>query len=85
MPWDYNLSFGGFQGGGASDTINFPIDTPVSGVGMEDRPLINKLLEVDSYREKYHEYLNQIVDGYFKSGIFEETITTLDAKINDYV
>ena len=85
LPWDYNLSFGGFQGGGASDTINFPIDTPVSGVGMEDRPLINKLLEVDSYREKYHEYLNQIVDGYFKSGIFEETITTLDAKINDYV
>ncbi len=85
LPWDYNLSFGGFQGGSASDVINFPIDTPVSGVSMEDRPLINKLLEVDSYKEKYHEYLNQIVDGYFKSGIFEETITTLDAKINDYV
>lgn len=85
LPWDYGLSFGGFQGGNVSNTINFPIDTPVSGVGMEDRPLINKLLEVPEYKEKYHEYLNQIVDVYFNNGIFEETINALDAKINDYV
>jgi len=85
LPWDYNLAFGGFQGGNASNTINFPIDTPVSGVSMEDRPLINKLLEVPEYKEKYHEYLTQIVEEYFKGGIFEETINALDEKINDYV
>lgn len=85
LPWDYNLAFGGFQGGDASNTINFPIDTPVSGVSMEDRPLIGKLLEMPQYKEKYHEYLREIVDGYFNSGIFEETIKFLDAKINDYV
>ncbi len=85
LPWDYNLAFGGFQGGNASDTINFPIDTPVSGVSMEDRPLINKLLEVTEYKEKYHEYLREIVDGYFNSGLFEETIDYLNAKISDYV
>ena len=85
LPWDYNLAFGGFQSGDTSSVVNFPIDTPVSGVSMEDRPLLNKLLEVDEYRERYHEYLRQIVEGYFESGLFEKTIYDLDAKISEYV
>ena len=85
LPWDYNLSFGGFQSDSATDVVNFPIDTPVSGVSMEDRPLLNKLLEIDEYKEKYHEYLQEIVDGYFMGGIFEETVLAIDEKINDYV
>ena len=85
LPWDYNYSFGGFQSGSSTDVINFPIDTPISGVSMEDRPLINKLLEVEEYKEKYHEYLQEIVNGYFFSGLFEETINSLDNKINEYV
>lgn len=85
LPWDYNFSFGGFQSGNSIDVINFPIDTPVSGVSMEDRPLINKLLEIDEYRERYHNYLQEIVDEYFFSGVFEETIISLDEKINEYV
>jgi len=85
LPWDYNLAFGGFQSGDASSVVNFPIDTPVSGVSMEERPLLNKLLEVDEYRERYHEYLRIIVEEYFESGLFEKTIYELDAKINEYV
>lgn len=85
LPWDYGLAFGGFQSDSASDVVNFPIDTPVSGVSMEDRPLINKLLEVPEYKDKYHEYLQQIVDGYFVSGVFAETVMDLDAKVNNYV
>jgi len=85
LPWDYGLAFGGFQSDSASDVVNFPIDTPVSGVSMEDRPLINKLLEVPEYKHKYHEYLRQIVEGYFVSGVFAETVMDLDAKINNYV
>lgn len=85
LPWDYGLAFGGFQSGNASSVVNFPIDTPVSGVSIEDRPLLNKLLEVDEYKEKYHEYLQQIVDGYFESGLFESTINIIDNKINEYV
>ena len=49
LPWDYNLSFGGFQAGSASSAINFPIDSPVSGT-LEDNPLIANLLEVDEYK-----------------------------------
>ena len=68
LPWDYNFSFGGFQSGSASDVVNFPIDTPVSGVSLEDRPLFAKLLENEEYKARYHEYLNEIVNGYFSDG-----------------
>ena len=56
LPWDYNLAFGGFQAGSAASAVNFPVDTPVSGVKLSERPLIAKLLEVDEYKEKYHDH-----------------------------
>ena len=85
LPWDYNLAFGGFQSGNASSVVNFPIDTPVSGVSLEDRPLLGKLLEVPEYMELYHSYLQQIVDDYFNSGLFEQTIDSLYVLISSHV
>jgi len=85
LPWDYNQAFGGFQSNSAVDVINFPIDTPVSGVELSERPLLAILLENEEYLEKYHAYLNEIVTGYFESGQYENTITELDNLINTYV
>jgi len=85
LPWDYNLAFGGFQSGDASSVVNFPIDTPVSGVSLEERPLLGKLLEVPEYLELYHEYLQQIVDEYFNSGLFEQKVDSLNILISSYV
>lgn len=85
LPWDYNLAFGGFQSGTAASAVNFPIDTPVSGVDMAERPMLSKLLEVEEYSDKYHEYLQQILDGYFNNGTFEGTVNSVDALIKDYV
>lgn len=85
IPWDYNMAWGGFQSQDASDVVNFPIDTPVSGVSMEDRPLISKLLEVPEYLEQYHAYLQEIMDGYFADGAFEATVDALDAVISSYI
>ncbi|MHA7965894.1 CotH kinase family protein [Paenibacillus sp. CAU 1782] len=85
LPWDYNLAFGGFQSGSASDVVNFPIDTPVSGINLEDRPLLAKLLEVPEYLETYHQYLQEIVDGYFANGKFEQTVNNLSSMISEYV
>lgn len=85
LPWDYNLAFGGFQSGNASSVVNFPIDTPVSGVSLEDRPLLGKLLAVPEYLELYHGYLAELTQGYFNSGLFEETVDALDALISPYV
>lgn len=85
LPWDYNLSFGGFQSEDAADVVNFPIDTPVSGVSLEDRPLLGKLLEVPEYLELYHSYLKEIIDGYFSDGKFDEKVDSLDKLISAYV
>ncbi|WP_206098688.1 CotH kinase family protein [Paenibacillus silvae] len=85
LPWDYNMAFGGFMAGSASDVVNLAIDTPLSGVTMEERPILSKLLEVPEYKAKYHEYLQEIVDGYFADGKFEQTVQTLDKLITDYV
>lgn len=85
LPWDYNLAFGGFQSGNASDVVNYPIDTPVSGVSLEDRPLLGKLLELPVYMEMYHSYLQEIVDHYFNSGLFEQTVSAVNALISSYV
>lgn len=85
LPWDYNMAFGGFQSKGETDVVNFPIDTPVSGVNMEERPIISKLLEVPEYLEKYHQYFQEIVDGYFADGKFEQKIDELNALISEYI
>lgn len=85
LPWDYNMAFGGFQAGSASEVVNLAIDTPLSGVTMEERPILSKLLEVPEYKAKYHEYLQEIVDGYFANGKFEQTVQTLNNLITDYV
>lgn len=83
LPWDYNLSWGGFQSGNASDVINF--DTPVSGVEMSSRPLIEKLFENEEYLSSYHEYLQELVDEYFADGRFEAKINEISALIDEYV
>lgn len=85
LPWDFNLSFGAFQGGTADAAVNFPIDTPVSGVSLEERPLLNLLFENEEYTALYHSYLQKVVDGYFGSGHFEETINRLGALISEHV
>jgi spore coat protein CotH len=85
LPWDYNLSFAGFQSGTATSAVNFPIDTPVSGVELEDRPIIAKLFENEEYLARYHEILQEIVTGYFDSGLYINTIDEIDSKIASYV
>ena len=83
LPWDYNLSFGAFNIGTASNAINFPIDSPVTD-SLENSPLIGKLLEVDEYKETYHKYLQEIVD-YVNNGTYENTINEVNSLIADYV
>lgn len=85
LPWDYHLSYGAFQSGSTSDVVNAPIDTPLSGVTMESRPLLNALLSNEEYLSLYHQYLNQMVTEYFGSGVFEESVRALQTNISTYV
>ncbi|MDO5845569.1 MAG: CotH kinase family protein [Methanocorpusculum sp.] len=85
VPWDYNLAFGAFQSGSASDAVNFPVDTPLAaGLSASERPLIGSLLAVDAYAEQYHAYVREVAEKYFGAAMAER-IDYLDSLIGEYV
>ncbi|WRS28729.1 CotH kinase family protein [Oscillospiraceae bacterium MB08-C2-2] len=94
IAWDYNLAFGAFSGGGGNSQsgtdsttalINYPIDTPVSGTTLEDRPLLGKLLENETYLNLYHQLFGEFISSYFESGEFEQMIDSTISLIAPYV
>ena len=86
IPWDYNLAFGTFQGGGdATSSVNYPIDSPVSGGNAEDRPMIAWIFASEEYTELYHEYFEEFLAMYFDNGAFAEMIDDTKALIAPYV
>ncbi len=86
IPWDYNLAFGTFQGGGdATSLVNYPIDSPVSGSNTEDRPMIAWIFASDKYTEAYHEYFAEFVEKYFANGQLTKMIDDTAALIAPYV
>ena len=63
IPWDYNLAFGGFQGGSASGSVNDPIDAPLSVSGDGDRPMADWFVQGDAYADLYHAYFREFLDS----------------------
>ncbi len=121
LPWDFNMSFGGFGGGGgamgggrnaeggmAEDRIaarggmaegriveggmdgsggqstTLKIDEPTTG-NVEERPLISKLLAVEEYKEAYHGYIEEIVNGYLSTERFEARVEEIAELIRPHV
>ena len=83
IPWDYNLAFGGFQGGSASETINFAIDTPFSsGISTEDRQFFMALLENETCLQQYHAYLRQLAENYVQNGRLETVVASIRSQID---
>lgn len=80
VPWDFNMSFGGFGGGGNDATIG--IDEPIASGNIEDLPLINKLLSVDEYKEKYYGYIQEMMEMLEN---FEERVNEIKSVIKPYV
>ena len=86
IPWDYNLAFGGFMSmGGAESLVNYPIDSPVSGGDMSERPMISWIFENEEYTELYHTYFEEFIDTYFESGYFANMIEKVNKMISPYV
>ena len=85
IPWDYNLAFGGFQAASdASDVINDPIDTPVSGETTDSRPMLSWIFSDEQYTELYHQYFREFLTEYFDSGYFEELFDSVTEMIAPY-
>lgn len=86
ISWDYNLAFGGFQSAGsATDLVNYPIDTPVSGGTVDSRPMLAWIFDSEEYTSQYHALFAEWISSYFDSGIFEEFFDAVSAMIAPYV
>lgn len=86
IPWDYNLAFGGFQSsGGATALVNYPIDTPVSGGSIDERPMLAWIFASEEYTALYHQYFAEFIAGYFDSGYFSDMMDSVKAMIAPYV
>jgi spore coat protein CotH len=85
IPWDLNMSFGGFSlGVDRQRVIDFYIDEPTVGT-VADRPLVSRLLAVPSYLETYHGYLRELINGPFSPTVMEAKIDELANMIRPYV
>ncbi|ONI46971.1 hypothetical protein AN642_00020 [Epulopiscium sp. SCG-B10WGA-EpuloA2] len=83
LPWDYSSTFGILlMANNASDIINFPIDTPVYGIDIAERPILDVVLSNEIYADKYHKYLGEL--SIYLDNI-ENKFTELDLLINEYV
>lgn len=79
--WDYNMSIGGFsEDGGASVTVD--VASPVYNVDISQRPLIQKLLAIDEYYERYLGYLSSLT-GYLSN--FQSNVNELAEQIRPNV
>ncbi|TGY98357.1 spore coat protein CotH [Petralouisia muris] len=86
IPWDYNIAFGGFESaGGASNLVNYPIDSPVSGGNVEDRPMISWIFADEEYTELYHQYFAEFISEYFDSDYFTEMMDNVSSMIAPFV
>lgn len=86
LPWDYNLAFGGFKSADdATSLVNYPIDSPVSGGSVEDRPMIAWIFANEEYTELYHEAFSEFISEYFNSGYFETMFDETVSLISPYI
>ncbi|MBR2566129.1 MAG: CotH kinase family protein [Paenibacillus sp.] len=65
-----------------TNATNVSVDEPVLGISMDDVPMINNLLAVPEYKEKYLTYVNELTD--YLEGI-QDRITALADEIRPYI
>ena len=85
IPWDYNLAFGGFQSSDAAGAVNEPIDTPVSGGALSDRPMIAWIFDSEAYTALYHQYYQAFLDQCLESGWLRDLLDSTAAMIAPWV
>jgi spore coat protein CotH len=79
LPWDLNMSIGGF---GGSSPEGFDLYNPISGNGGSQLPLITKLLSAPEFKDQYKSYVSELI---MLLDDFDERVKVLDELINQYV
>ncbi len=85
LPWDYGLAYGCFLRINASRVINDPIDTPI--FYKQDgfvRPMFDWVVNNTEYKEKYHQYLKELLD-YLEEIDIENRIDSLANMMYPYL
>lgn len=90
IAWDYNLAFGGMGAGGmegssATAAVNSPIDSPVSSGELSERPMVSWIFSQEEYTERYHQMLEELMEGFFESGAFTSLVEETAELISPYV
>ena len=85
LPWDYNLAFGGFQTADTSGAVNEPIDTPVTGGSLEDRPMAAWIFRSEEHTALYHQYYGEFLSSLLESGWCDALIDETAAMIAPYI
>lgn len=56
--------------------IVLKIDEPTMGL-ISERPLLDKLFQLGEYKEKYHQYIEEIITDYLEPESFEKELLEL--------
>jgi spore coat protein CotH len=85
IPWDLNMTFGGFDSGLSEDQLlDFYIDEPTSA-SVDQYPLVEQLIDEPEYLATYHSYLKQLIEGPFSVEHMTARINQIADLIRPYV
>jgi len=85
LPWDFNEAFGTFNMGiDREGLINYYIDEPTCGP-VSERPLAERLLSHPPYLDRYHEYLDDLLNGPFAHDALASRVDELADLIRPFV
>ncbi|MBI5547560.1 MAG: CotH kinase family protein [Deltaproteobacteria bacterium] len=85
IPWDLNEAFGNFTCGCSREgLIGLYIDEPTCGA-TSGYPLLQRLFAVPANLERYHGYLQELVDGPLQETRFGATVDALADLVRPYV
>ena len=89
LPWDYDVGLGNiaseFGVSSATDFINQPIDEPVMGTTLEERPMLNLLMSSEEGKELYYKYLDQLTAMWIESGLLEARVLEMETLVRPWV
>lgn len=93
IPWDYNLSFGGYpyttednykyEPDMATHIVNLSILDPVNLGYKGQRPMFERVVEQN--KDFYSEYINRFITNYFDNGHFEIKYNIMVEKLKPYI
>ncbi len=86
IPWDLNMAFGTFGMGpvrGGGSNADLYIDEPTGA--LTDRPLVARLFAYKPYFDRYHQYLERLLNGGFVEGVIEARIDEIVEMIRPFV